>query len=176
MTMPGTGSRGASLIEVLVALLLAGAGALSAFALQASATRSAQESILRSEASRMAADFAARVHANPAALEAYLALRELGGGRAGAQPPSCDEASPCTPAQLAALDRWQWEQALDGDAGGLPAAVACVTRRGPRIALTLAWLGTSPLPESPEPCGAGLYGDEAHGGSYRRTLTLEFPP
>jgi hypothetical protein len=103
------------------------------------------------------------------------------------------ESDACTPAQVARVVLWQWEQMLDGgmewnpggatSAGGLDRPTACVTSDGiPGTAgfysVTIAFRGTLAIPDNAAVAcgrdaafddGTKLYGDN---NEFRRTLTV----
>jgi hypothetical protein len=94
-----------------------------------------------------------------------------------------DLALPCSAAEMATHNLWDWEQLLDGNlelsggtgVGGLVNATGCI--RGPAggvagaYTVTIAWLGsvqiTSPGPNN---CGSGIYG---LGNVFRRSVVLQ---
>lgn len=123
--------RGASLIEVLVAILIVSLGVIAMGGLLASATRLGKASESRAIASLLAADIGDRMKANLCALygqytDAQNVTQCVGaaaggydltaafavGGTAPADAPACAAATACTPAELAAIDVAQWRQSL----------------------------------------------------------------
>lgn len=115
-------ARGVSLIEVLVAILVVSFGILALSGLLGAATRYGKTSEYRSTATLLAADIADRMRANmpaldptadlpnpPGAINAYDITEEwheLSG------PPAAQPCNPCTPAQMAAMDKAEWQRAL----------------------------------------------------------------
>ena len=206
---------GVSLLEVLVALVVVCVGALSATTMQLLSKRNNWEAGQRLLATHLASTLAERLRADndPEILKQYvqLAATNVGMGRvtaavgvvcAGAvccpgvgTGASCclDADDACTPAQVARVVLWQWEQMLDGgmeenpggagSAGGLDRPTACVTSAGtPGSAgfynVTIAFRGTLAMADNPDvDCGRNaafadgtkLYGDN---NEFRRTLTV----
>ncbi len=176
--------HGFSLIEVLVTTIVFSIGVLGITSLNAVSKRSSYESVQRSSASQLSFALLEDMRANSGALAVYLAAGDLGGGSQGAEPvPTCvDPAVPCTAAQFAAHNLWDWERMLDGNlelsggvgVGGLVAATACITGPAGGVAgaytVTIAWLGGVQIASpGPNNCGTGLYG---LGNVFRRTVVL----
>lgn len=106
---------GFSMIEVLVTLLVFTIGLLGLAALQLNALQGTADSVQRSHASAVLQELAERIRANPQAGAASYA----GDANCAAPPPArCADyrnpatgakvgAANCTPAQMAAFDRWE---------------------------------------------------------------------
>jgi type IV pilus assembly protein PilV len=90
-------SRGFSLIEALVALVVLSVGLLGAACLLLGGLRDQSLALRQSAATLLLADMADRIRANPEAREAYA-------GTASTDAPACGEADPCDAAALAAHD------------------------------------------------------------------------
>jgi type IV pilus assembly protein PilV len=90
-------SRGFSLIEALVALVILSVGLLGAAGLLTTGLRDQSQALLQGTATTLLADMAARIRANPEA-------RELYGSASSGAGPACDAAGPCDAAGLAAHD------------------------------------------------------------------------
>ena len=115
-------TRGFTLVEVLVALLVLAVGIVGAGAAQLSAQRLRQHAALSSEAAQLAAALAARMRANaavaglPDASNPYLGFHYDATDGAPAAPPTaplpCFGGSACTPAQLAAFDLHELRRAV----------------------------------------------------------------
>lgn len=189
-------SRGVTLIESLVAVVILSLGVLAVVALQLVARRNNADAAQRSVAAQLAYDIVERMRSNSTAeaLRGYLTgTASVGRGALGAEPaPGCKTATPCSGPQLAAHDLWHWEQAIDGAAetagggatGGLALPTACIT--GPAAGgdgvytVTIAWRGRVAMPDNPDvacgrdpqPDGSDLYSRAAGDNVHRRTLTL----
>lgn len=118
-------SRGFTLIEALIALLVLTVGLLGAAGMLLSSVRNSHNSYLRSQASFIADSLVERMRANPLGIWGAHYNGALNASTPTA--PSCG-ASGCTPAQVAAYDRdaiaRQVVQLLPRGAG----AVVCQTR------------------------------------------------
>ncbi|MEM7083577.1 MAG: type IV pilus modification protein PilV [Pseudomonadota bacterium] len=115
-------SRGFSLIEVLVALVVLSVGMLGVLTLQVKGLQFSQSARISTNAILAASDMADRIRANPNGGLSYVA----GLGGAGDQPqPQCADLpnapmpanTTCTTAELAAFDIWLWKEAIASDAG-----------------------------------------------------------
>lgn len=100
-------ARGFSLIEVLVSVLILGVGLLGMAALQVRALRTSQMSLQRSLATQLAYDIADRMRANPVG----LAAGNYNNQSAGTNAQAC-ESGTCTPANMAAYDLKNWNDAM----------------------------------------------------------------
>jgi type IV pilus assembly protein PilV len=156
------GMRGVGMLEFLLALLLLSVGMMGLLAAQLAGKRAGFEASQRSSATAMARDILERMRANPGQLEAYQI--EGAGDEAGRLPPpaaNCD-AAPCTAAQLAAFDVWQWESQLLGEseqvggesAGGLLSPRGCIRGDDGAVTVILSWRGFAPEgPAATSDCG-----------------------
>lgn len=182
-------AAGVSLIEALLALAVVSFGSLSAAALQLSVKRTHAGATQRALAARLAGEMAETLRAASSPAR-YVTATPLGRGSLGAEPqPDCS-AGPCNEAQLAAHQRWQWEQALDGQAqrlggravGGLVLPSACLERVADgEFRIVLAWREASAQPDrgagpacgrDPQAGGGMIYSRSGNDNAYRRTLSL----
>jgi type IV pilus assembly protein PilV len=114
-------SRGLSLIEVLVAIVVLSLGLLGMAGLQLSGMRASQGALLRSQAMQAAADLAERMRANRAAAPTYtLAL---------------NESPPGTPTSVRDADLRDWRQRVQE----LPAGQSSVAINGNVVTITVQW-------------------------------------
>lgn len=124
--------RGASMIEVLVAILIVSLGVISMAGLLATATRLAKASEMRAIASLLAADIGDRMKANLCGVRGeYVNPQDAKAPRCKDQVQSynlvdafavmaeapedadaCADVKACTPGELAAIDLAEWRQAL----------------------------------------------------------------
>ncbi len=200
MTILQRRGRGMSLIEVLVSLVILSLGVLAVAALQLVSKRNNADAGQRTIAAQLAYDVIERMRANStqATLAAYLTGDSPVGrnSRGNTEPtPNCSiSTSPCTAAQIAPHDLWEWEQALDGASetvgtgktGGLVFPTGCIERTtddggGDGIyTITITWRGSVTIPDAnagTAECGrAGqpsnsteLYGAQ---DEYRRSVRL----
>lgn len=176
---------GIGLIEILITLLIFSVGVLAIAGLQAVAKRNNYDAIQRTTAANLARFIVSSMRANPQGRAGYLVPENNPlGSRGGSSTPDTNcLADNCSPAELAAFDLHEWEQALDGasdvvveaaenggtrtiQTGGLVSPSACVT--GPAgggagfYTVIVAWRGITQLDGSDTAvdCGAGrgLYG------------------
>lgn len=99
--------RGASLIEVMIAVLIFSIGLIGLAGLLVMATRSNQSAYLRTQVAFLAHNMADRMGANPVGV--------WGGDYDGAYPVSANQdctSAGCTPAQLATHDKGLWSSQL----------------------------------------------------------------
>ncbi|MGF6494113.1 type IV pilus assembly protein PilV [Luteibacter sp. 621] len=121
MSPPGR-ARGASLIEVLIAVLVFGVGIVGLAGLLIISFRSNQVGYLRTQAEFIAMSMADRMRANPLAVWA-------GNYDSTTYPltvtQDCTKAAACTPAQLAKRDQAQWSSQLNTFLPSPSASIAC---------------------------------------------------
>ena len=167
---------GMTFIEVLVALVIISTGILGAVALQATAKQGSFDAMQRSLASSLAQDIIARMRANnPANLVGYVGNDY--GDTLDALPASrCNTSvALCTPAQLAANDRYEWELALMGgdvtstygNAGGLINATGCISRNGNAVTVVVSWQAKTDMSD------AAKAGDCGTAGAKRRQVVMQ---
>lgn len=100
-------SRGFSLVEVLIALVIMSVGMLGIAGLYVQSLQAGRTSMLRHHAVTLAGDIADRIRANPTAGAAYTAA-------AGADNNCVAQNADCNVAQMAAHDIFLWQaQALE---------------------------------------------------------------
>jgi len=192
-------SRGVSLIEVLVSLVILSLGVLAVVGLQLVSKRNNADAGQRTVAAQLAYDMAERMRANAstASLPGYLigTSDAPAGARyaaADSAPAACTSSAPCNPAARVVRDIYEWEQALEGAAdsgtGGLVSPLACIVQTTSdgggdgTYTITIAWRGTVAIPvtggtcsacgcigQQGNPATAPLYGDS---DEYRRSLSL----
>jgi type IV pilus assembly protein PilV len=155
--------RGASLIEVLVAMLTVAIGMLGIAGLQASSIRLAQGAAARTTAASGLADLADRVRSNPSSSNAAYAFHAATSPSAGyaeqraalsslASAKDCEGATACTADELAASQLVQWRLALQRD---LPGGAGFVTgSRDTGYRVTVMWMDRTARNTSPA-CPAG---------------------
>jgi type IV pilus assembly protein PilV len=105
--IPAKTSKGFSLVEVLIALIIMSVGMLGIAGLYVQSMQAGRTSMLRHHAVTLAGDIADRIRANPMAGAAYVATQGTDNG--------CDDVGAnCGIAEMAAHDIFLWqEQALD---------------------------------------------------------------
>jgi type IV pilus assembly protein PilV len=111
---------GFTLLEVLIALCVLATGMLEIGLMLLESVRASRSALHLTAAVALAADLGERIRANRAAGDAYA----LGAGSvAGAPASDCTAGAACSPSEVAALDLYQWQQAV---LAALPAAVTSV--------------------------------------------------
>ncbi|MCY1287261.1 type IV pilus modification protein PilV [compost metagenome] len=130
-----TSSRGFTLIEVLIALIILAVGLLGMATLMMSSLQSSQSAYLRSQASVLAYDLVERMRANhtqAVTTDNY----ELAVDAATTADPGC-ATSGCSASQQAQLDLFQWRTALTSS---IPGATAEIERDAPNeYTVTISW-------------------------------------
>lgn len=171
-------NRGSSMMEILVSIMILSFGSLGVAGLQVTSKRAHHESKQQLTAAFLANDIIEKMRNNTTVLAAY-ASAAVGGGSITTEPsPNCSAASTCNAAQLAAHDRWLWEQAIDGAAikqgvtntVGLVTPKGCISNINGKIQVVIAWLSTTVLSDT----GASSDGMAGCGtaGSQRRQLAI----
>lgn len=153
--------QGASLIEVLVAVLLLSIGILSMVGLQTSALRLTKESQFQSSATELASSFSESVRANIAGAMAgnyTVPGPYVPPAGAIAQPAQCaNPAVTCTPAQIAAVDIARWREAariaLPGGSLISALTVPAVATQAPVVTLWVIW--QAPQTDDPNDAATG---------------------
>ena len=142
--------RGVSLIEVLVSIFVVSMGVLALAGLLNDSSRLGKASELRATATLLANDLADRMRANPGAFPSAGAssydLPTTSYAPAAPTAPAKLEANcaPCTPAEIAAIDLYEWQQrlfyTLPGGQGYVTYTPGSATKAyGPRVDVWVAW-------------------------------------
>lgn len=122
--MAARGQGGASLIEVLVAMLIVSLGVLAMAGLLATASRYGKTSEYRAVATLLASDMADRIRANKAALLTATDAYDMTDGYDNwsdepDDPAACANVAACLDSEIAAQDRAEWARAVfNGLPGG----------------------------------------------------------
>ena len=103
-------SRGFTLIEVLVSLVIMSVGMLGIAKLVLVSSHSNDSAYMRSQATALAYEILDRMRANPAGALAHN--YDIAFGTMPAMPTSCDSTTACSAGQIAAWDLYTWEQHL----------------------------------------------------------------
>lgn len=103
-------SRGFTLIEVLVAVLVLAIGLLGMASLTLNSMKSNQSAYQRTQASLLAYDMVERLRLNPSLASSYNNVSISPTSNLGSAPDGC--ASGCTAAQSKALNLYEWGTAL----------------------------------------------------------------
>ena len=161
------GSRGVSLIEVLVTLVIIAIGLLGLAGLQVRLQGAEMEAYQRTQAALLLDDLKGRIEANRRQIANYSTNAPVD-DPVGAGSECATVTSSSTRAERDVID---WCNALQGageTAGGASVGAmiggrGCVEDLGvgasgeQSVRITVAWQGLSPVAVPPEACGAGLY-------------------
>lgn len=152
-------SRGASMIEVLVTMVIIAFGLLGMAGLQVRMQASEMESYQRSQALLLLNDMANRIATNRTVAGSYITASAIG--------PDSDCAADFSGASLVAVDKREWCEALKGagetsgatKTGAMIGGRGCVELSGGDYLITVAWQGLTPIaaPPTSVTCGAGTY-------------------
>jgi len=177
-------SRGFTLIEVLVTIVILAVGLLGLALLQTTALSNQLEAYQRAQAMLLLGDMANRIRVNSAkamdtADPGYPDDSDLGVTEA-----VCIATPPATPAEIAARDVCQWTNALAGTGvilngnkvGSIVGARGCIQNLVGSaedgniiIRLTIAWQGTVGTVAPASDCGKDAFGDD---DSLRRVASV----
>ena len=111
-----TPQRGITLIESLVAIVVAALGILGVLGVQMRTLSDTQTSVYRGQAIRMIEDLSERMKAHPNALVSIDSYTIAWRSGAAPTPPAaklCTGATPCTPEEFAAFDLREWKRNLE---------------------------------------------------------------
>jgi len=177
-------SRGSSLIEVLVTLVILSVGLLGVAGLQAKMGAAEVESYQREQALLALTDMMDRLKANSSAAASYVTTSPLGTG--DGEPADCS-----TQAVGVNLDECQWshllqgygEQTAAGNVGAMQGARGCISQiqalnQNPGFCaagiyqVTVAWQGTTATSAPTLACGQNSYGNDAYRRAVAAMVTI----
>jgi len=134
-------SRGVTLLENLIALLVLSIGLLGIAGLQASTFRNGKDATFRAIATQQAENMANRMRANPAGVAADL-YNNIDGATAMPTGAALCAGTTCTAAQIATLDMAEWDRDNDlflpggrGKATVCASGVACASTVTPALTI-----------------------------------------
>ena len=157
-------SRGVTMLEVLIAIVILTIGLLGVAGMQAQMQNAEVEAYQRAQAIVLLQDMVDRINSNRRNAASYVTATPLG----------TDSVIDCTaPATVAARDQCAWDAALRGAAetaggvqlGAMNGARGCISNpvaTMPRqVIVAVAWQGTSPTAApGATACGQGAYGSD----------------
>ncbi|HYD79732.1 MAG TPA: type IV pilus modification protein PilV [Paucimonas sp.] len=155
------GSRGTSLLEVLMTIIIMSFGLLGLAALQAKAYTAEFESYQRGQALILLADMVSRMENNTADIAGYKTTDPLGTG-------ATDSADCTSLTTRASIDKCEWSKAVKGasektsggsNQGAMIDARGCIqeTTAGTEYLVSVVWQGQSATSAPATTCGSGLY-------------------
>ncbi len=159
-------------------------GLLGIAGLQATSKRTSYEALQRTTAVMLTRDIIERMRTNPDQIAAYNGTVDT----TTITHNDCSAAT-CTPAQLAAYDLFEWQQAILGaseiaadtvtNTGGLVSPVGCITVAAActscLVTVAIAWRGMTMLSDPTiDTCGdtSGNYDDTAGDNVFRRVIAI----
>jgi type IV pilus assembly protein PilV len=131
-------SRGFTLVEVLVALVIFAVGLLGIAALHIESLNAGRTALNRTQAVALASDLADRIRANRQACGAGAATCPYEGN--GAVTASCENTTGCTPAELAATDIFRWRAIGAQQLPGFQATVDWTAGTPSDYVITVQWV------------------------------------
>ncbi len=168
---PAGRTRGFTLLEILVALLVLAFGLLGAARTLARSSQEEVEAFQRTQAISLVQDMADRMNANRKNAVAYVASYA---------PAGAEEDCSVFPV-LADHDACEWRnrlrgvEVLDGTTAiGAPmAAMGCITNPSPNVyVVAVAWQGLLPTAAPASPCGTGTFDREENRRVYSIVLQV----
>lgn len=168
---------GATLLEVLVALVVLSLGCIVAAGLQATSQKTNHDAQQRLIATFLVNDIIEKMRTNPRGLVNYSHAGLTGNIILNEPIPVCNAANSCDPNELAAHDLWEWEQAISGSAikvgvgnvGGLIQPTGCININGGLVEVVLSWFGVDALSDTGVISGEGTCGP---AGNNRRQVRV----
>jgi type IV pilus assembly protein PilV len=163
-------SRGFTLIEVLVTIVILAIGLLGLALMQATSLSNQLEAYQRAQALLLLDDMVNRIQVNSTAAKAG---DYPDGSDYGLAEEACNPA-PATPAEVAARDLCEWKNSIAGagtklngnNVGSLVGATGCIENLPGSgdgdvlIRLTIAWQGMSKTLAPASACGKDAFGDD----------------
>lgn len=168
--------RGATIIEVLVAVIIVVVGLLGLAGLHSRVSLAEVEAFQRAQAVVLAQDMVARINANRRNATSYVTTSPLGTG---------GSLQSCASLTGAALDLCEWNNELLGagetsagtNVGAMTGARGCVDQTVatmPRqFKVSVVWQGTiSTIAPGATTCGAGAYADDTQRRAITATIEI----
>lgn len=144
-------SKGFTLIEVMIAMIILAVGLLGMASLTVRSQQSNESAYARSQASLLAYDIIERMRANKIAFSALetrkVSFATQSNAYAFASLPACTTpatGTPATPAAQATQDLAEWCTALRNSVPGVNAGQTLITRTGTTYRVQIAWQDSGP--------------------------------
>lgn len=178
------GQRGATLIEILVALIILMVGLLGLIGVMIQSQRAQLESYQRAQAMLLVQDMASRINSNRVAADCYAVVATYGTGYT-----TTPDASACAAGNVAqkarvTQDLTDWDSLLKGSSevsggnnvGAMLGARGCVAKDAATgiFLVSVAWQGSQAAgaPPAAITCGTGSYGSDEQ----RRAVSITVLP
>lgn len=174
---------GATLLEVLVALVVLSLGCIVSAGLQATSQKTNHDAQQRLIATFLVNDIIEKMRTNPQGLATYGGVALTGTTIQNEPVPVCGNNTPCSPIELASHDRWEWEQAIAGSAiragnnnvGGLIQPTGCIVVNGGTVQVVLSWFGVDALSDTGVQSGVANCGIASNNRRQVRVNTFVSP-
>jgi type IV pilus assembly protein PilV len=173
---------GVSLLEVMITMVIIAVGLLGLLGLQTRSISAHKDTFDKKSAAELVAQIAERIRANHLGFMAddY----KLGFADQTPVAPTCGGATPCTPAQIAALDLFTWKTDLlaripDAQARieTSPGGGATMTTNGTSVRITVTWLEQNgQTGVDPECAAAGVAAPTNPNAPAQRCMSAEVFP
>jgi type IV pilus assembly protein PilV len=178
-------SRGFTLIEVLITIVILAVGLLGLALLQMNSLANQLEAYQRAQAMLLLEDMASRLRVNSTWAKEWIADNTDGypNSTTSDTVQTCSSTAPTTAAEIAALDLCQWNNALVGtgvtqgstNLGGLVGATGCILNVAGSegellVRLSIAWQGASGTVVPNSTCGQNAFGPD---DSLRRVASID---
>jgi len=132
-------SSGFSLLEVLIAVSILAVAMLGIAAMQLMSLKDNRDAYFRSQAVLLTQDMAERMRSNDTQLSAYVGIDTSN----SYSQTSC---SPCTPAQIVNMDKFEWSQKIKtttNTTGLIPTGKGTVTQAAGIYTIAVSWQSES---------------------------------
>jgi type IV pilus assembly protein PilV len=181
--------RGVSLLEVMITMLIIAVGLLGLLGLQTKSMSGQKDTFDKKSAAELVAQISERIRANHLGFMADNYTSAIDIGATIATGPVCGGATPCTPAQIAALDLVNWHTDLRSRipesgayivtsptaAGSAPAAT--MATNGTSVRVTVTWMEQNAQTGADPDCTAfGLAAPTVANAPAQRCLSAEVFP
>lgn len=142
--------QGFTFIEMLIAFAVLATSIVGVVGMQALAKKGSFDAVQRSMATSLANDIIQRMRVNTAAVASNTYSNTYTSFTASTSINRCQNAaSPCSSAQIAANDLYEWKMAVfgadvtqtTGNVGGLSNPTACISHLAGVVSVVIAWRG-----------------------------------
>ncbi len=150
MNLVKSKQRGFTFVEMLISMAVLAGGIVGVVAMQAVAKKSSFDAQQRALATALANDIVQRMRVNTDGVSNGAYTGTFSSFTANNSLNRCHSAAaPCTSAQIAASDLYEWQMALfgadvtqeAGNVGGLVSPTACISHNAGAVSVVVAWMG-----------------------------------